>query len=52
MAGLKVYKSEPDPEPKVKLADICQRNDARLEELIEEFVRNREEGIDKIEEVS
>lgn len=44
-----VHKCE-DVEPQVKLADICRRNDKGLEELIEEFVRNRHGGLDKKEE--
>jgi len=51
MAGLKPIKFEPEPEPKIKLADITRRDDARLEKLIEEFVRNRDRGIDKTKEV-
>lgn len=51
MARLNVYYAAPDPEPLVKLADITTRNDARLEELIEEFVRNREKELDKTDEV-
>jgi hypothetical protein len=51
MASLKPYKSLPDPEPLVKLADFTRRDDKRLEELLEEFIRNRDKGLDKSNEV-
>lgn len=47
---MKPLKFESEPEPNIKMADVCLRNDARFEELLEEFVRNRDEELDKIEE--
>lgn len=43
-------KLEPEPEPKVKLANVHTRNDRRLEELLEEYIRNSEKTVDKSEE--
>lgn len=49
--SLKIYNvppmQSPDPEPEIKLADIARRNDKRLEELLDEYIK----GLDKIEEV-
>jgi len=41
-----VHKYE-EPEQKVKLADPTRRNDAALEKLLEEFIKNRDKGVDK-----
>lgn len=48
---LKPYYAEPEPKPEIALADVTRRNDARLEELLEEFVRNRDKELDKTDEV-
>ena len=49
--SLKIYNTppmqSPDPEPEIKLADIARRNDKRLEELLDEYLKR----LDKIEEV-
>lgn len=50
-AYLRPPKREPEPEPQVKLANITMRNDKRLEELLEEYIRNSEKPIDKTDEV-
>ena len=41
------HKLEPEPEPKVKLKDIARRDDHRLEELLEEYIKNSEKMVDK-----
>jgi len=41
------YKAEPEPEPQIKLKDVSLRNDKRLEELLDEYIKNH---LDKTEE--
>lgn len=42
MARMIPYAVGPEPEPKIKMKEICLRNDARLEELLDAWWKDEQ----------